>query len=438
MSHPLSSTGENPRWLVQFVQVLGRFRLPLREVSCAHGTLRIVLRAEVPFVVTVRPRVEGAQGWAVTERFVLGYDGPGQLPGEKQRWMEGILTVLRRLEHILPQRLDQIGAVFGKEVSGPERFARLFSFCDVERNNVAGEDIVEVLVRATTRCNQGCLFCSAPEHRSPSAQEVHQCILQAARVFPGCLLSLTGGEPTLRPTFKDEVIQALAQEGVGQVQVQTNAVAFARTLDPADLRPGPRLSFFASLHALEEELYDRCTVTSGQLPLACAGIQRLIDAGHRVTINCMIHSINLEHLESYLRALPRVFQLNHRVAVHFSTLICPEHRPKAADFLVPYSTLAPRVEAAAELGQALGLNMDPLRSSTHAAMPACVLSKPYRFFEARRPHVRPGETGYGDLTLPWVKGSSCSECLEDRWCLGVPAAYARRFGLGELRPLVKG
>ena len=408
-------------------------------MSCADGVLRLVLgpAGAEPFVVTVRPRGDGP-GWATTESFVLGYRGPDQLRGPRRRWMATILAVIKRLEHVLPPRLNEPGAVFHRQVSPERRFSRRFPFCDVERATVAGQDRVEVLLRATSRCNQQCPFCSAPENRTPSDEQVRHCLEQVGRVYPGCMLSLTGGEPTLRPEFLAEVRQALDQPGIGHVQLQTNAVSFARKLDPADLPLTPRLSFFASLHALDEKLYDRCTASTSQLSRAKTGITRLIQAGHRVTINCLIQALNLEHLEAYVDALPAELPVTgDNVVLHFSVLICTEQRPEAADFLVRYSRLGRRLEAAARQAEALGLTVDSLRSSTHASIPACLLGPEYRSRDPHRPHTRPGETGHEEMTLPWVKAAGCKGCVEDQWCLGVPSAYARRFGLDELTPLTK-
>jgi len=417
--------------------VLGRYRLPLREVSCADSALRLELGSgdEERLVVTVRP-LGGGPGWAKTDAFVLGYHGPDQLSGTRKRWISTVLEVVRRMEHVLPPALDEPGAVFARRVSPEQRFARLFPFCDVERASVGGEQRVEVLLRATDRCNQSCPFCSAPDIRAPSEQQVRRCVEQVGRVYPGCMVSLTGGEPTLRTAFLAEVNAALDRPDIDHVQVQTNAVAFARKLDPADLPQTRRLSFFASLHALEPGLYDGGPASEGQLPRAIAGITRLIEAGHRVTINCLVQALNLEHLEAYVAALPQQLPAKEdNVVLHFSVLICTEQRRKAADFLVRYSTLAPRLEAAARQAEALGLAVDPLRASTHASMPACLLGRRYRSKDPRRAHARPGETGHEDMSLPWVKATRCKQCAEDPWCLGLPAAYARRFGLDELAPL---
>lgn len=427
-----------PRWLQQLAHVLARYRIPVRELTCNHGTLRMALsKGSADLEITVRPKTGAGPGWAETEGFVIGYRGPDRLEGPRQRWLDVVLQVIERMDHVLPPALDEPGALFDEEVSPAQRFASRFPFCDVERAEVDGSEQVEVLVRASATCNQGCPFCSAPETRTPTARQLAGSVTAAAHVWPGCVLTLTGGEPTLRPAFFDEVRQALDQPGVGHVQVQTNAVTFAKKLDPADLPPGERLSFFVSLHALDPALYDACTATAGQLELALAGMERLLAAGHPVTINCVVSTLNLEHLDAYVEALPRRLPVagSSRAVLHFSVLICPEHRPDAADYLVRYGELAPRLEAAASRAEALGLTVDSLRSSTHASMPACVLGAAFRHRDPHRPHVRPGETGHEPTQTPWLKAARCKTCPEDPWCLGVPAAYARRFGLDELQPL---
>ena len=426
-----------PAWMSQLGLALGRYQVPAREVSCDGGLLRVVMGHpdEEMLEAEVRPMAEGAQGWAVVEGFVLGYQGQDDLGPHRERWMKALAAVVKGLAHVMPPALDTGGALFTGRVNPEQRFRRSFPFCDVERSQVRGQEVVEVLLRATSRCNQACPFCSASERASASASAVGACIRAAGKVYPGCLLSITGGEPTLRPTFLDEVALALEQPGVGQVQVQTNAVAFARRLDPAALASRDDLSFFTSLHALDPAIYDACTATQGQLPRALQGITRLMEAGHRVTVNCLVQGLNLDHLPGYIEALPAALPWNARAALHFSVLICPEYRPGAQAFLVPYARLAPALEAAAARASALGLRVDPLRSSTHAAIPACLLGAREREHDPHRPRVQAGETGHDDLSLPWVKAARCQGCLEDPYCLGLPAPYARRFGLDEPEPL---
>ena len=421
----------------QLAQALRRYQVPLLEVTCADGVMRIVMgeAGEAALEARLLPGATGQRGWGAAGGFTLGYQGQGDLGQAREGWMRAVQQVVELLDHVLPPALDEPGALFLRKVSAEERFRKSFPFCEVERSEVGGDRVVELLLRSTSRCNQSCPFCSAAPRRAASPEAVRACLRLAARVYPGCLLSLTGGEPTLRPGFLDEVLLALGLRGIGQVQVQTNAVAFGEKLDPAALPARPDLSFFASMHSLDEGIYDACTNTTGQFAGAVRGVRRLLQAGHRVTINCVVQRLNLDHLERYVEALPATFPISDRAALHFSVLICPEYRPGAADYLVRYTELAPRLEAAARRAADLGVPVDPPRSSTHASIPACLLDPAVRDRDAHRPEVRPGETGYEDRSLPWLKAARCRGCAEDRWCLGLPAAYAERFGLDELAPI---
>ncbi|MFW5878587.1 MAG: hypothetical protein ACOCVR_02110, partial [Myxococcota bacterium] len=176
-------------------------------------------------------------------------------------------------------------------------------------------------------------------------------------------------------------------------------------------------------------------------------IERILAAGHRVTINTVICSLNVGHLETLARALPLGAE-EGMVDWHLSALICPEGNPAAADYLVRYSELVPAVMEATATAVERGLQTSSLLSSTHAAVPPCVL--PEGSAEDRRwlvGEVRSGgsspsarEEGGRNLSLPSdrMKSDDCGSCSENERCPGVPKAYGLRFGLDELRPLSRG
>ena len=425
-----------PRWLEQLQQVLERMGVPVRSIVLTQGVLHIELNAGDGILsAEIKPLRDGVRGFAATRRFVFGYRGRGDLAPADKRRLELLVGVFQRIESRLPRDLDGIGGLFAAPISPETRFLRLFPFCTVERSHAGTQTITELLVRTTPACNQRCPFCTAPDTIAPTHSTVRALLQEAARVFPQAMLSLTGGEPTLRKTFLEEVRIACSLGGIGSVQVQTNAVGFASKIDPEQLERSPKLSFFVSLHALDEAIYDVCTGTQGQLELALAGLNRLIEAGHQVTINCVVNKANLEHLGEYVRRLPEVVPMHNRVDLHFSTLICPESRPEAAAFLVRYGDLAERLREAVDAAGRLGIAVQSLRASTHAAMPACMLDPEERSRDPHRPEVLAHETGRLEEGRLWVRAACCDGCVEQRHCLGVPRPYALRFGLDELRPI---
>ncbi len=426
------------RWMVTLCAGLRRSGIGFSEAVLADGALRVTLLpgTRTELVAVIRPRRAGIQGVASTRFFTLGFDGARELGVRERTALARLVLVLGRLEHAVPAELAGHAAIVRRS-SAPERdLCRLFPFVDVERSRGARNAHVEVLVRATRACNQACPFCSAPDHAEPDEEALRACFTAVARLLPDAALVVTGGEPSLRPHFIDEVAHALSLPGVGSVQVQTNAVPFAKKHDPTRLVADAKLGFFVSLHSLEPERYDRCTGTRGQLEPAMEGIRRLLAAGHGVTLNVVASSLNLDHLEELARRLPDAFPGPNRPRLHFSALMCPERSPGAAEFLVRYPDLVPAIERAAQAALDSGTEVESLLASTHASLPTCVLPSPLRAGR-QRPELRPGETGHARDATPWVKAPRCADCGENAHCLGVPRAYAERFGLDDLQP-VKG
>jgi MoaA/NifB/PqqE/SkfB family radical SAM enzyme len=424
-----------PDWLRRLDSRLRRCRVPVRSVTAIDRAIDVTVEAGgQTMVVEIRPRSEPGPCFRAVGRHRIRYRAPGDLSAGNRRLLAYTLEVVTRLESLVPDGYRGSAAIGEASEDPATSLRRRFPFAFVERSSSGDRTETEILVRLTAACNQRCPFCSAPPAPEPSSEALAACLDFISASFPDARLTLTGGEPTLRGRFSEELAAVLARPGIRSVQVQTNAVAFASGRRLSDIPPDPRLDFFVSLHAIDGTVYDRCTGTSGQLPLALAGIRNLLSAGQRVVINTVASSANLEHLGPMADALPALFEGCPLPGWHFSVLICPDGRPEAAEFLVRYAELAPAIERASERAAALGIPVAPLVSSTHAALPLCVVGEGHRQASAHRPRPAAGETGYEDFARPWVKASSCRRCAAAEHCLGVPAPYALRFGLEELVP----
>ena len=425
------------RWISRWVAAAERLGVPLRRTTMADRALRMVLdRDSGTWTAVVRPGAD-RPGWRRTGDFMLAYEGLDKLDGPATAALERIARILEKFAPHLPRRFEGFAFVGRREDDPVAALRTMFPFATVERSAQDHGEVIEVLVRTTSACNQRCPFCSGPTHDRPSEDMVRACVEAAGRWVPGCMVSLTGGEPTLKPSFCVELDAALAAPGVAEIQVQTNAVGFASRLDPAEIPASARLTFFVSLHGAAPEIYDECTGTTGQLPDALAGLDRIMAAGHRVIVNTVITSANLSHLPHMARFLADRYHAGGRPLWHFSALICPDQSPRAEDYLVEYRDLVPAVEAVTEQARGLGLEAQSLLSSTHASVPPCAVPPAHRAAGRSAPEIAAAETGYEDLSRPWVKANRCKTCIEDTRCLGVPAPYARRFGLDGLEPIRK-
>jgi len=436
MGDVVGFVSERHAWLRDLFSVTTRAGVSLRGAILGDGRLRLEVGAgpTTELTLVVRAGADGAPAFARAGQFSVGFEGTANLDARQREMVMRTCGVIERLDRTMPSALDGFSAIVRPSGDPAADLRRLFPFLDVERSRHRETGIDEVLVRATPKCNQACPFCSAPDHDQPDAEALLACFSAVSRWLPGATLTFTGGEPTLRPRFVDEITTARRHAGIGRVVVQTNAVLFATARDPGALPAGPDLAFFVSLHAVDPAIYDACTGRSGQLPAALDGIRRLLAAGHEVTLNAVVSRHNVGHLTELAEQLPILLPGDNRPRLHFSTLMCPEGRPEAAELLVPYREVARAVLSATEQAREVGLFVESPLSSTHASLPACTVPADVAA-DRPAPEIGAHETGYGTAHTPWVKAASCRSCRETAHCLGVPQAYAQRFGLDELVPL---
>ena len=423
-------------WLTQLDELLRRARLPVQSAVARDGVVTVrAAPGGQEILVELSPRERGGPHFARVGRHLLRYCAPRDLAPQHRPVIEALLRIMARFEPLVPAGFKEFHAIGGCFDDPGQELRTRFPFAFVERSGSGDDAETEILLRATQACNQRCPFCSAPPVSQATSEVFVECLQFVCERFRGARLTLTGGEPTLRAAFFEELEAALAKTELSAVQVQTNAVWLAQEARVARIPHDPRLSFFVSLHATEPAVYDECTGTRGQLPLALAGIRNLLRAGHQVTLNSVVNRANLAHLAQLVGELPRVFAGLTLPNLHFSVLICPEGKPEAARYLVRYTDLAPALEAAAAKAGQAGIHVEPLVSSTHASLPLCLVSNQQRAASRNRPRLQEGETGYEDFGRSWVKAARCRACAFTDSCLGLPAPYALRFGFDELSPI---
>ncbi len=415
-------------WLSRLTELMQRAGVPVSLIHARAGVLTFELGDNGASIYMSRPD-STEPCYKSTKNFAYRYKIFQENTGDWMSLINLAIAILTRLEEKLPTDWT---------AGGPEmavrEFSRRFPFASVDMaHDSTGTTKAQILLRLTPVCNQNCPFCSAPDCAEPADAELQTCIQAAITEFPGSLITLTGGEPTLRKGWAEVLRQILASREVEGVQVQTNAVSFAKSA-PA-IQPDPRLLWFVSLHSIDEHLYDEITQTKGQMSLAIKGLKNLLGAGHRVIVNVVVGSRNAAHLAVLARNLPELLMGLPLPELHVSVLMCPPHRPESDQWLIPYEELVPLLELAVESAARSGLPMAPLVSSTHASIPPCFVTPEQRAIMVNRPKISKEETGYEDFSKPWVKSLTCKNCAQDDTCLGVPAPYARRFGIQNLHPI---
>ena len=174
----------------------------------------------------------------------------------------------------------------------------------------------------THRCNLACVHCyvNLPAHdraakqRELTTEEVYRVLDQLAEA--GTLwLTLTGGEPLLRPDFCD--IYTYAHELGLVLTVYTNATLVTEKHIALWLARPPRL-IEVTQYGYTPETYDRVTDAGTQHPRFARGLERMLEAGLPVGLKTIAMRDNATEI-----GLMRDFARERGVTFRFDTIISP-------------------------------------------------------------------------------------------------------------------
>ncbi len=307
----------------------------------------------------------------------------------------------------------------------------------------AGKEGRDPLLRITFACNQRCPFCFVPlTGRGADFGDIEKKLDALVRDgdFRG-ELTISGGEPTLDRRLPS-ILEAARLRGGKRFILQTNGVYLSRPGLLEKLVGLGVVSFLVSFHAHEPALYDRITGSRGQYPLAVEGLSLLLKRCSKgsdvnATVNVVVNSANYRRLPELVEFLGRLKALcgGRGPELYFSMLNEAGHQD-APSWAVDLRSAAPFLRRAVRLCRKLGMSVTPFGGES--GFPPCILDDPGRHTTERAlPMERVryaddfrGESGsFGRAKLP-----ACRRCSFDARCFGVPATYARDFGLEALKP----
>lgn len=292
------------------------------------------------------------------------------------------------------------------------------------------------LLRLTMACNERCPFCNVPqeayEKLTPSEAETFA-ELDDFVASGSETLTISGGEPTLLRKRLVAVVRAARTRGIRFVEIQTNAVLvtpdYARELADAGVT-----SAFVSLLSHVPEHHDALAGLEGAYPKCLAGIDAMLDAGIRVTLNPVTarrtQALVPDYVDFVAARLPRVRFVS-------MSAVQPHGRGEAhADELLPdYAVLGPAIAEARRRAAAHGIEL----VNPYCGLPSCVgwsddLAHCVEAFEAEAGGWRrtPGIDNVGNK----AHGPACARCALRPRCGGAWHAYwSLRGGSGLHAPV---
>ncbi len=287
------------------------------------------------------------------------------------------------------------------------------------------------LIRLTMVCNERCPFCNVPMEDFPGKPIPPA---QLDRLLDGFAaageqtVTLSGGEPTLLRGRLLGAIQGARARDIPFVELQTNAILidgdYAAALCEAGLT-----SAFVSLLSQDPDHHDALAGLAGAWSRTLDGIDALLDAGVRVTLNVVVARQTQQLLAGFVDFVAERLPQVRSISV---SAVQPHGRAASDPELLPdYAVLEPEVRRAKDRAAAHGIEL----LNPYCGLPVCVGWQDDLDHCVEAAESRTGRSGARGLVQEGNKahGEPCRRCALRSRCGGAWHAYwslRRGSGLG--------
>ncbi|NUN14917.1 MAG: radical SAM protein [Myxococcales bacterium] len=265
----------------------------------------------------------------------------------------------------------------------------------------------------TDKCNLRCAFCyeispiGEPHTFEADAATFAEELYRAMHDEGWKQVVITGGEPTLMPTFFPAIAECRRQ-GYEQIIVASNGRRFSYQNYTQRAKDAGLTHANISLFGADRRTHDGTTKVRGSFEQTISGIQNLVTAGINVSVSVVVNRRNV-------RSLDAVFRLIHQLSVRRSLVM--GLKPFGGAFIerdkvfYDFEEGAPYVNAALRFGLGLGLDI------TTMGLP----NPPFDTSGTRDDNIR--ALKYFDYILkrmkepiPYCKGILCDRCFGRNVC----------------------
>jgi MoaA/NifB/PqqE/SkfB family radical SAM enzyme len=296
------------------------------------------------------------------------------------------------------------------------------------------------LFRFSEQCNYRCPMCSNTGEKTLFFSPVEE-LLRRAAFLEGVgfrRVVVTGGEPTIHPGFWTVVEWLAAHEMSWDTNTHGGSFAapgFAERAVGTGLKRA-----IVSLHSLHAPTSAAIFGTREDAhDASVAGVDRLLDVGADVMLNCVVNRLNQMQLEDYLQSGAERF--GGKVAFKF---VFPSTLGKGGQW-AGIATL--RYEELRETVQRLRAHAAHMQLRiSFESFPNCILQDPEGVNYGRstfgETHYLDDATGDRVYSMRHIEaelsafGEVCRHCTALRTCSGISRQYARRYGVDELTPFL--
>lgn len=287
------------------------------------------------------------------------------------------------------------------------------------------------IIRLWSACNQKCLFCNQEEIFDAKTKKSILTELVDSKRKGVERIVISWGEPTLFRAELEFTIITSQRLGFKKIELQSNAVLLSSLAYTQKLKDMGVTDAMISLHAFDDETSDTLTQAKWTHKLTLKWIKNLIEVWVVTTLNFVTNRLNYTQLESYTRDVHK--NIPGFKWISFS-IVVPGTLTTEFDLLPKYSEISPYLIKAYQY--CIDNNID--FQNPGCGIPLCFVKDYYKnsleyreLYSQRLDDEFILEKNSGNKS----KGSQCSTCSFNNYCLWVWNGYAQKYGYEELKPI---
>ncbi len=307
---------------------------------------------------------------------------------------------------------------------------------NLKKRDYLKQNLPAQILRLGLECNAKCLFCNVPYEngmlKRPSTPQAKKMILSLFRDNQPLRLDISGGEPTLRKDLAG-LISFAYKKGKADIQLQTNAIAFANREYVRALRVSGLKKIFVGLHSHNPSIHDYLLGLKGAFKSCVRGISNALKEKIMVTLNPVITTKNYKGLPRYIEFVKNNFPQIKYISL---SVIQPRGRAWINKQLVPrYKLISPYIRR----GVALGTKYGMVINNPYCGLPLCIGGW-YKYlgqcleYAQNSLKMKSGHK-YKNNNSDKVKGRQCAFCRLGNFCNGIWREYAMLYGFSDLKAI---
>lgn len=222
-------------------------------------------------------------------------------------------------------KLSEEDIVITKEMPSSNckmKYLKPANFTELWKKAIENKVPLKVDIELTNMCNLKCKYCYVDFNKPIEIKNIDYKktieLLDELREMGTLFITITGGEPTLHPQFKDILNHALKNKFYVRVLTNGSALSKDDIKGLNEISKNGLLSIDISMHSLKENVFDDFTQKQGTFKKVMKTIELLKETKIPLSLVCNITNINIDEIEDISS-----FCEKNQIEIQFNPIVYP-------------------------------------------------------------------------------------------------------------------